>query len=232
MNIYLLVEGQAELEVYPSWIEFLLESKLTRGLAFDDVSNNQYFIHSGGGIGKMIHRSIKDAVQDITNHPVYDWFIVVADTDHQTIADRLTLIEDIFNKPNFPPLPIGCQTKIIVQNRCFETWLCGHTEAYTLVQNSTNKNIQRFTSFYNSLSNDPELMDKDNARFAHLTISMYHAIYLHHILLPQKYSKGTASTLIDVNYLENLQERLLQTPNHLASFNEMISFFQTLKLQI
>jgi hypothetical protein len=230
MNIYFLVEGQAELGVYPTWINALFESKLSRNLAFDDVSNNEYFIHLGGGVGKMVHRGIKDAVQDIANHPVYDWFVIIVDTNNQDVADRLALIENVFAEPHFPNLPTGCQIKIIVQNRCFETWLCGHTEAYTLAQNSANKNIQRFINFYDSKLNDPELMDKDSdVRFAHLTIAKYHAIYLQHVLLPKKYNKGTASTLIDVNYLENLQERLVQTPTHLVSFNAMISFFQTLK---
>lgn len=186
MNIYFLVEGEAELGVYPAWIDYLFESKLKRSLAYDIVSENEYFIFNGGGIGKMVHHSIKNAIQEIAAHPVFDWFIIIVDTDHETVNDRLTLIETAFTHPTIPELPANCNRKIIIQSRCFEQ----------------------------------------------LTLSKFHAIYLHHLLLPKKYNKGSAHVLINVSYLKKLQERLLQTPTHLITFNEMLSFFQILKLQL
>lgn len=233
MNIYFLVEGEAELGVYPAWIDYLFESKLKRSLAYDIVSENEYFIFNGGGIGKMVHHSIRDAIQEIAAHPVYDWFVIVVDTDDQTVNDRLTRIETAFTNPTNTELPVNCNRKIILQSRCFETWLCGNMEAFALAQISTNKNVKRFITFYDLTVNDPELMLKDpDKRFEQLTLSKFHSIYLHHLLLPKKYNKGSAHVLINVSYLKKLQERLLHTPTHLITFNEMLSFFQILKLQL
>ena len=233
MNIYFLVEGEAELGVYPTWIDYLFESKLKRSLAYDIVSENEYFIFNGGGIGKMVHHSIKGAIQEIAAHPVFDWFIVIVDTDHQTVIDRVALIETVFTHPAIPKLPVNCNRKIIIQSRCFETWLCGNMDVFALAQISTNKNVKRFINFYDLTVNDPELMLKDpNKRFEQLTLSKYHANYLLHLLLPKKYNKSSAHVLIDVSYLKKLQERLLQAPTHLITFNEMLSFFQILKLQL
>jgi hypothetical protein len=233
MNIYFLVEGEAELGVYPKWIDFLLESKLKRNLAFDEVVENEYFIFNGGGIGKMVHRSIKNTVQEVIQNPVYDWLIIIVDADDQAINDRIQRIEAVFTEPNFPQLPTNCTKKIIIQNRCFETWLCGHREAHATANTLLNKNVQRFLSYYNVSENDPEFMNKDtHILFSTLTVAKYHAAYLHHLLLPKKYNKGTANQLIEVTYLEKLQERLIQTPTHLLTFNNMLSFFKALKIQL
>ena len=232
MNIYFLVEGEAELGVYPTWINFLLDSKLQRATAFDTVSENQYFIFDGGGIGKMIHHSIKNAIQDISNHPVFDWLVIIADADDQTVTHRKALIETVFTNLVLT-LPTNCQKKIIIQNRCFETGLCGNEDAFIHAQSSTNKNVQRFLNFYNVAENDPELMLKDlDPRFASLTLAKYHAAYLHHLLLPNKYNKGSAHKLIDIPYLEKLKNRLTQTPTHLITLNEMLSFLQFVQTQI
>lgn len=225
MNIYFLVEGEAELGVYPSWIDVLLESKLKRCASYNTVIDNQYFIFNSRGFGKMIHSGIRNATAEITANPVFDWFVIIADADHQAVDDRLFLIETVFSGV---VLPANCQRKIIIQNRCFETWLCGNQEAYAVAQTSTDRNVQRFISHYNAAQNDPELMSKDEAKFAHLSLAQYHAIYLHHILLPSRYNKGTAHKLIDAIYLTKLQDRVTQTPAHLATLNTLFSFFQTL----
>jgi hypothetical protein len=229
MNIYFLVEGEAELGVYPRWIEFLLNAKLQRVLAYDAVSDNNYFILNGRGIGTMIHHSIKNAVQDIRSHPVFDWFVIISDVDDQNPDDRISLIENVFLEPSFPQLPPNCQTKILVQNWCFETWLCGNRAAFALAQNNPNRNVQRFLNFYNVATNDPERMLKDlDPRFASLTLAKFHAAYLHHLLLPLKYNKGSAHQLIDVAYLQNLQNRLEEMPSHLRTLDNMVTFLQIL----
>ena len=72
MNIYFLVEGEAELGVYPSWINFLLDSKLTRCRAYDEVVDSQYYIFNSGGFGKMVHHSRQNAVEEVRANPVFD----------------------------------------------------------------------------------------------------------------------------------------------------------------
>ena len=231
MNIYFLVEGEAELGVYPNWINFLLDSKLTRCYAYNEVVNNQYFIFNAGGFGKMVHHSIRNAAEEITANPVFDWFVVIVDADDQAVQDRRARLETVFADDSFPTLPANCQCKIIVQNRCFETWLCGHKEAFSLAQISQNANIQRFINHYNVSTHDPELMLKDtDPRFASWTLAKYHGNYLTHILLPNRYNKGTAHKLIDTAYLETLHERLAQSPTHLTTLAEMLAFFKAISL--
>ena len=191
MNIYFLVEGQAELGVYPHWIDFLLDAKLQRCNDFTQVSNNHYFILEGGGrkmfnISNPTHNSIFNSIKDIAVHPVFDWLVLVVDSEHELTQDRINRIQTtILGDPNCPHLPPNCQIKIIIQNRCFETWLCGHQAFFAQAQLSTNKNVKSFIDFYNVSENDPELMPKDtNPRLAHFSLAQYHANYLHHMLIP------------------------------------------------
>jgi hypothetical protein len=228
MNIYFLVEGEAELRVYPAWIDTLLESKLSRNFAYHTVTNNQYYIFNGGGIGKMVHHSIRNAANEIIAHPVFDYFVIVADADDQSIMDRTNRIELVLNDPSFPVLPPNCTTKIIIQNRCFETWLCGHRSFYATALTTSNRNVRRFIDYYNVATNDPELMLKDPV-YNSFTIAKYHFNYLHHLLIPNnsvRYNKGTADKLIDTNYLSALKQRLIDEPTHLSTFNEMLAFLE------
>ena len=90
MNIYFLVEGEAELGVYPSWIDVLLESKLKRCASYNTVIDNQYFIFNSRGFGKMIHSGIRNATAEITANPVFDWFVIIADKRLFLLANFLS----------------------------------------------------------------------------------------------------------------------------------------------
>jgi hypothetical protein len=194
MNIYFLVEGEAELGVYPTWIDYLFDSKLQRCLDSTKITQNQYFIVNGGG-RKMFSQdanknSIFNSIREINQTPKFDWFVIILDSEFESISDRILRVRtDILRNTNCPTLPATCQLKIIVQNKCFETWLCGHLEAFAAAQSSTNKNVKKILGFYNVATNDPELMTKDPApQFGSLSEAKYHAVYLHHLLLPKKYN--------------------------------------------
>ncbi len=49
MNIYLLVEGHTEADVYPAWIGHLLP-ELERVDNYDEVEQNNYYLFSSCGI--------------------------------------------------------------------------------------------------------------------------------------------------------------------------------------
>ncbi len=232
MNLYFLVEGLAELKVYPIWIEHLTASKLTRCVACSDVSEDEYVIFEAGGAGKMKRRSIADAMGDIADHPVFDFFVVVIDAEENPVFDRVLMVQTAMR--NAPvQLPPNCRTEILVQRVCFETWLCGHTDHFLIAKISTNRNVQKYIQDYDMENLDPEAMPanpRNRAEFNHLTIGIYHFNYLHFLLQPQYYSKRSADTIINEDYLNRLVQRKSETPSHLDTFGQMLAFLQRLNL--
>ena len=126
MNLYFLVEGVAELKVYPIWIEYLLNGKISRSDDYTQMSA-EYYIFNGGGAGNMIHNAIGDAIDEIASNPVFDYFVVVIDSENESVATRKRRVENAISGATVD-LPANCQVQILVQQVCFETWLCGHIQ--------------------------------------------------------------------------------------------------------
>lgn len=226
MNLYLLVEGRAELSVYPAWIEYFTEGRLTKCKAAADVVHNNYFIFNGGGAGTMKHHSIVDSIKEISANPVFDYFVVVIDAEDQTVRERARLVEMVIEEATVA-LPTNCTVQIIVQKVCFETWLCGHTDYFIRARSSTDRNVKMFVDDYDMESLDPEDMPTNPANrpnLRQLTIGKYHFLYLSHMLRPSSYGKGRAGALADISYLERLIQRREETPAHLQTLQDFLSF--------
>jgi len=233
MNLYVLVEGIAEMKVYPLWIKYLTGSSLSQCAAYTDVEDNQFFVFECGGLGRMIHHAIGNAMREIAAYPVFDFFIIIADAEDGSVSSRSAKIEAAMAGAGVN-LPANCQYKILVQRVCIESWLCGHIDFFRLAQSSANKNVQKFITDYDVAANDPEQMPANpqkRAEVNHLTIGQYHAAYLHHMLIPAgiRYKKSAAGHTIDISYLERLRMRKMsETPAHLDTFGEMVAFFSSL----
>ena len=228
MNVYFLVEGDAEAKVYPKWINYFLESKMTRCEVYTDVVDNNYILVNGGGrkIWNSDRSPIKSAIAEINNNPVFNYLVIVVDADYKTITDRKI---DIETRIGNDTLPENCELKIIIQNRCFETWFCGHIDNFLTAKTSTNKNVRSYVDAYDMDLLDPELMPS----FNHLSIGTYHFNFLHHMLMPItniKYSKSSADKILDIPYLERLIRRKnVETPTHLPTFDDVLMLFDELK---
>ncbi len=79
--------------------------------------------------------------------------------------------------------------------------------------------------------NDPELMPNNRLTTVH-SIGTYHATFVKSMLRGVnrrwRYNKSTAHNLIDILYLKRLEKRLIETPTHLKTFSDMVSFLKTL----
>jgi hypothetical protein len=71
----------------------------------------------------------------------------------------------------------------------------------------------------------------NRSRIIH-SIGTYHATYLKHMIKGAnrrwKYGKSTAHNLIDIPYFQRLEQRITETPTHLQTFSDMVSFLKSL----
>lgn len=232
MNLAFLVEGTTEFKLYPKWIDYLSTTSLTECVSgYQAVVNNQFTIFNVEGIGKM-KKQVPIAINNIIANPVFDYFVVVIDADSEGIASRMSFIEGIINDPTTPNLPTNCQLKIIVQNVCIETWFTGHTDHFRTAKTCRDRGILSLLNQYDVENDDPELMPSTHPITTIHSIGTYHAMYLKKMLKGANrtwhYGKSTANALIDIPYFQRLEQRLKETPTHLNSFAEMISFLKSL----
>ena len=65
MNIYFLVEGKStEKKVYPKFVEYFFEGRLTKVNQFNQVVDNNYFLLSGNGYPRIFTDVLKNAIVD------------------------------------------------------------------------------------------------------------------------------------------------------------------------
>jgi hypothetical protein len=232
MNLAFLVEGTTELKLYPKWIDYLSITPLTECVSgYQAVLNNQFTIFNVQGIGKMSNE-IPRAINSIIANNVFDYLVIVIDGDNEGVASRQRFIESIINDPATPNLPTNCQLKIIVQNVCIETWFTGHTDHFRTAKTCRDSGILSLLNEYDVENNDPELMPSTHPMTTIHSIGAYHAMYLKKMLKGANrtwhYGKSTAHTLIDIPYLQRLEQRLVETPTHLNSLADMITFLKSL----
>jgi hypothetical protein len=231
MNIAFLVEGTTELQLYPRWIQHLATTPLSKcATGYQDVLANQFTIFNVAGIGKM-RTEIPITITAIQNNPVFDFLVVVVDADDNDITPNQDFIQSIFDDPITPQLPPNCQTKIIVQQACIETWFIGHTDHFNTAKESSDNGIKTFMTDYDAQNNDPEMMPHIRPTTTR-SMGVYHATFLKTMLRGVDrrwfYNKATAHVLIDMLYFERLENRLIETPTHLSTFSKMIDFLKTL----
>jgi hypothetical protein len=231
MNIAFLVEGTTELRLYPKWINYFSKTPLVEcTTGYQDVVANPFTIFNVEGIGKM-KKEMEAAIKDLQNNPVFDYLVVVVDADDNNTTASTVLIQAILSDPDMPTLPVNCQLKIIVQQVCIETWFIGHSEHFLAAKSCGDRGIRHSMSEYDALNQDPALMPNQRAATVH-SIGAYHADFLRKMLNGAnrnwRYGKTTAHLLIDLPYLQRLEQRLIETPTHLQSFSNMILFLKSL----
>ena len=217
MNLYFLVEGRrSEFKVYPKWLEYLLPH-LKRVQSFDAAEKDNYYLISGGGYPSIYHH-LRNAIKEINSTKKYDYLILCLDADESTAAER---IQDINNYLENKNLKItNCGFKIIVQNRCLETWFLGNRVVYPRQPNS--ETFREYAKFYNVSVDDPELMGLYK-NFA--SISLFHYSYLKEMLAERgiRYTKSIPRAVTDPPYIEQLIARVEET-DHLKTLKDFFDF--------
>ena len=230
MNIYFLVEGQSsEPDVYPAWISYLVP-ELIRVNNFDDVDRNNYYLFSSYGI-PYIEKDIVNAIMDINSLGKYHYFVICVDADAATVSQREAKILKLIEEKNIA-LANNTSLKIIVQNRCIETWFLGNRKVYTR-NPQKNPHFIEYTRFYNVSQNDPELMGKlDDFEGS---ISSFHFTYLKAMFNERsnmKYSKSNSIEVQKLTYLNELIKRVNDEPIHLITFIKFFEFCCKIRCEI
>ncbi len=229
MNIYFLVEGKrTEMKVYPKWLSYLVP-ELQRSKTFDAVVKNNYFIFSGNGFPSLLDNHLRNCVIDINNAGNYDYFVMCLDADAQSIAACKQEILDFMEKENII-LNDKTQLKIIVQNRCLETWFLANANIFK--KNPSSVFLRDCVDFYNVKEKDPELMEK-LPDFESST-SIFHYEYFKKLLLEKAkvhYSKNNPKEVVEEYFLKQLIKRNQKT-KHIQSFQQFIQFCEQIRTKI
>ncbi len=227
MNLYLLVEGeQTELQLYPKWLSYVLP-ELSRVDSFTKVTENSYYIFSGGGIPSIYNHAV-NAIKDINTSGKYDYLIVALDAEEISPERREEKFLEHLKSENIQ-LHEGCHLIVLVHNKCVETWFLGNRKIYK--RNPQGERFKRYSKHYNVEVNDPELMPKlpEFKLTAH-----FHIAYLREMLLEQnvRYRKSRPKEVLERYYFDELVRRTEESPTHLKSLSKCLQILQTLKSKI
>jgi len=231
MNIYFLVEGRStEKKVYPRFVEYFFEGKLTKVNQFDKVDENNFFLLSGNGYPRIFTGVLKNSILDINSNGKYDYLILCIDSDENSIEERQEELNNYLKqfKEEGVILTDKCKLELVVQNRCIETWFLGNKHVYK--SNPSSNVLIEFQNFYNVRDNDPELMPafKDFDNHAN-----FHFAYLRKMLLERniRYTKNYPRDVSESHYLERLVERG-ENDNHINSFIHFYNLCKNIKEEI
>ncbi|MFQ2224504.1 hypothetical protein ACK32A_17040 [Aeromonas enteropelogenes] len=219
MKVYVLVEGvSTEMAVYPVWFDSLIPVKpVFRFIEeFNDFRDSEsgIFYVSGQGYPSILNH-IENAIENSRAANV-DYLIVVVDSDE---ANPIARENDIRQEINKLEIPDRLQVMIIVQNRCFETYLLANRRCIPRVAQS--EELVTYKRYYDVHNNDPELMgnfEPDN------THSQFHFKYAATALRENRimYSKANPNGVCNTAYLEGILSRTRDT-RHLNSFTSLIN---------
>lgn len=227
MNIYFLVEGRrTEKKVYPKWITSLIpEMKEIKDAYLADTKN--FYIFTGHGYPSLLHNHLRNSIEEINTIGNYNYLVICLDADEFTVKERENEVFDFINKNNLK-LNSNTELIVIVQNRCIETWFLGNSKVYK--RNPTSKMLQKYITFYNVATKDPELMEKfDDFQ----TITDFHETYLSEMLAERKiaYTKKNPRAVTEPEYLNQLIKRTT-TKQHIKSFGNFYNFCKRVMIKM
>jgi hypothetical protein len=196
--------------------------ELKRVKNYRDVDNNNYYLISGGGY-PSIYNHLKNAIKEVNSIQKYDYLILCLDADESTVNERIQQINNFIEKEGLKLRSTGF--KIIVQNRCLETWFLGNRVVYP--RQPKRKTFREYSKFYNVSIDDPELM---KLYIGFKSISFFHYSYLKEMLLERhiKYTKNTPRAVTEPQYINQLIARVEDT-EHLQSLKDFFDFCNSIR---
>ena len=128
MNLYFVVEGKTEAKIYPDWLSYLLP-QLHRVKKYSQAQTNNYFLISGGGY-PALYDIVEAAVEEINLSQNFDYLVICLDAEENTVDQiHREILAEIYQERM---LTLGkTKLKIVIQNRCIETWLIGNRKIYS-----------------------------------------------------------------------------------------------------
>lgn len=224
MNVYIIVEGdRTEYIVYPKWLEILAPG-LRRVDNVSDISENNYYIFSGGGI-PSIYNHVANAVEDINainaeGKVTIDYLMVCIDTEEES---RDYIFEQIDNVLAQRELSVETfKLEVFEQKVSMETWFLGNRRIFK--SNPEDADLRRYIAHHNVKDDDPEMMENiSEDEFS--TKAQFHHAYLRRLLKEQHvtYAKSRPGEVCEKYYLDRIIERHDDT-GHIATFGRWYSF--------
>jgi hypothetical protein len=229
MNLYFIVEGVTESKVYPSWLSYLL-SDLKRVKTASKAQTNNYYLISAGGYPAIYDNILEPSIEEINDSKKYNYLVICLDAEENSIDYMQQEVrEKIQELATTKQLYLeNTQLKVIIQNRCMETWFLGNSKIYSRQPQSPR--LLDYTRYYDVSKECPELMGKyESEVHAH-----FHEAYLKELFAARnmQYSKTMPRDVQEKYYLNELQSRAEKQPNHLPTFQGFIEFCELVRSQL
>jgi len=217
MNIYLVVEGEAEKKIYPKWVKYINPSFRIID-DFQDVIDNCIYIVSGMGY-PYYFEIIKAGAQDVANNPNFNLLVIAIDSEEMSYDEKRDEISRFIDRLN-----LNIEYRIIIQHFCFETWALGNQ--YIIKRHSSNTQITKYRDHFDVLTKDPELLlpprdeNTNRAQFAYK--------YLRALLNDKSdklhYSKRNPDAVLNRGFFSKVKRRYKET-GHINSFKDFLIGF-------
>jgi hypothetical protein len=215
MNIYVVVEGDNEKEVYPSWVPEV-NSNLTLVNDISEIVDNNYAIISGGGYPQYLD-VIDNAILDVNDHRNINKLVISVDSEDMTKEQKYQEISD-----HIQGKFCIAEICIVIQHFCLEAWALGNR--MIIRKKPSNIELRNYLKIFNVKNEDPELLPAYNE----LTRAQFALKYLHKAindLNPRTtYSKKNPRFLMQPGYFNQLSTRLVDT-GHIGSFQSFLDAF-------
>lgn len=219
MKLYFLVEGRrTERKLYPAWLSYLLPD-LQHLQSFSEVTNNGFYLFSAEGYPSILHQHLANAVKDITRSGDYDYLVVCLDAEECRCVDRESEVQRAIIDQ---ALDLGnTKLKVVVQNRCIETWFLGHRKVVSRAPQG--QKLTEYLQFYNVIEHDPENMGLHPEFVLH---APFHGAYLKEIFRERgiSYSKRNPGHVCDPSYVQELVTRTKDAPEDLRTLRDFFDF--------
>jgi hypothetical protein len=229
MNLYFIVEGVTESKVYPSWLSYLLP-ELERVKTAIKAQTNNYYLISAGGYPAIYDNVLEPSIEEINDSKKYNYLVICLDAEENSVdymqqevrekIQELAIAKQLYLE--------NTQLKVVIQNRCMETWFLGNSKIYSRQPQSPR--LLDYTRYYDVSKECPELMGKyESEVHAH-----FHEVYLKELFAAKnmQYSKTKPRDVQEKYYLEALQSRSQRQVNHLPTFQNFIEFCALVRLQL
>lgn len=228
MNYYFLLEDEKSfLKVLPKWLNHM-DFRCERVADIKSVQNSNYVLQSGQGVTQLITKVLFDTIDTIICNPgTIDKLVVILDAENECAEDRRRQVYSKIEE-KYELHQLAVEIKVLVCNRCFETWLLGCEGVYPQEEVDSKSFFYPFYCYYDVSQNDPEGMSVPQE--CGDTVGRYHFHYLHEMLRYRKmrYSKNRPDVVAECTYFTGLMKRIHST-DHIKSFKEFVEFVENEK---
>lgn len=227
MNIYVVLEGELGAKnIYSHWIP-LVNQGLTLVRHIDDVTENNFYVESGGGypfLFEVIEGAIENILAMRTNGKrIFDRLVVALDSEEATFQEKHDEISD-YVQPLILKTDPTIEFRLIIQHFCFEAWALGNRR---LVRgNIHNEQLLKYRRLFDVGILDPELLpsneveELNRAQFADKMLRLFFNEKFRNLT----YTKNNPVPLCHDMYFNQLKSRLTDT-GHINSFTTFLEAF-------